>query len=54
MELIQLLIAIRDLYLSCMWLGVDLRMDIKKTNIYKKSDNMFKVCYHFMLNNQHR
>ena len=46
--LIRLLILNGHLYLSGVWLGVDLRMDIKKACVKKKLDDMHKI--HWPLN----
>ena len=35
---------IRDLYLSGVWLGMDLRMDTKTTCVKKSLDNMLRIC----------
>ena len=45
MDLAHLLISNRHLYMSGAMLSVDLRMDTKKTCVYKTLNNVLKFCY---------
>jgi len=50
---IQILNFSGHLYLSSVWLGVDVRMDAKKTCVYERLCYMLRTVNHSRLNSRH-